>query len=64
MAEVAVLLVLLIVSASTGIVDDGKNFGAARRVLIAKMFTAIVIFLAFKISITAATVIKENLMAT
>jgi hypothetical protein len=51
----------LIISAGFGIIDDGKNFLTVRRVTIAKMFTSIIMFLAFEISMTISNIAVHSL---
>ncbi|GMO17505.1 MAG: hypothetical protein Ta2E_08690 [Mycoplasmoidaceae bacterium] len=59
-AEIIILTIWLVVSAVIGIADDGKNFGTIRRVVIAKMFSAIVMYVAFLISITVSDLITSG----
>jgi hypothetical protein len=47
-----------------GIVDDGKLYLTSQRILIAKMFTAAVIFFAFQLSISISGIITNAVPMT
>ncbi|MDR2567789.1 MAG: hypothetical protein LBC44_00590 [Mycoplasmataceae bacterium] len=62
--EILFLLVWLIIGTMKGIVDDGKLYLTSQRILIAKMFTAAVIFFAFQLSISISGIITNAVPMT
>ncbi|MDR2567812.1 MAG: hypothetical protein LBC44_00705 [Mycoplasmataceae bacterium] len=60
-SEVLICFCWLTIAAMIGIVDEGQNFNTIRRVTIAKMFTSVIIYMAFQMSISITAIVSKTL---